>query len=107
MQRKEAAKSDIVLKALHEQSDLDALRREKRAILEEEKRLKALLDIEKTQTHRKQDMLAAQRAERQRHASKTEYRRDQNMQQLREHARQERELAIQKTMADGPVSDTW
>ena len=55
-------KNEIILKALSEQSDLDALRREKRAIQLEEKRLRALLDLEKTNGHRKQDLLAAQRA---------------------------------------------
>jgi hypothetical protein len=36
-----AAKQEIILRALQEDSDLDALRREKRAIAEEERRLKA------------------------------------------------------------------
>jgi len=65
-QQKAKVKNEIVLKALAESSDLEALRREKRAIQMEEKRLKALLDLEKTNAHRKQDLLAAQRAERQR-----------------------------------------
>lgn len=34
------AKQEIILRALQEESDLEALRREKRAIMEEEKRLK-------------------------------------------------------------------
>jgi hypothetical protein len=45
--RKEMAKNEIVLKALSEFSDLEALRREKRAILDEEQRLRALLTLEK------------------------------------------------------------
>lgn len=45
--RKERAKNEIVLKALSEFSDLEALRKEKRAILEEEQRLRALLALEK------------------------------------------------------------
>jgi hypothetical protein len=45
--RKEKAKNEIVLKALSEFSDLEALRREKRAILDEEQRLRALLSLEK------------------------------------------------------------
>ena len=40
-QRRSKAKNDIILKALSEFSDLDALRREKRAIIEEEQRLRA------------------------------------------------------------------
>lgn len=48
--RKERAKNEIVLKALSEFSDLEALRKEKRAILEEEQRLRALLALEKVLT---------------------------------------------------------
>jgi hypothetical protein len=39
--------------------------------------LKALLDLEKTNAHRKQDQLAAQRAERQRKQAIQEYNRSQ------------------------------
>jgi len=45
--RKQKAKNEIILKALSEFSDLEALRREKRAIMDEEQRLKALLSLEK------------------------------------------------------------
>jgi hypothetical protein len=45
--RKEKAKNEIILKALSEFSDLEALRKEKRAILDEEQRLRALLSLEK------------------------------------------------------------
>jgi len=38
--RTRAAKQEIILRALQEESDLEALRREKRAIMEEERRLK-------------------------------------------------------------------
>lgn len=38
--RQELAKQEIILRALQEESDLEALRREKRAIMEEERRLK-------------------------------------------------------------------
>ena len=54
-ERRERAKNDIVLKALSEFSDLEALREEKRAIMEEEARLKALLSLEKVKTHGKTD----------------------------------------------------
>ena len=40
--RQLAARQEIILRALQEESDLEALRREKRAIIEEERRLKAL-----------------------------------------------------------------
>ncbi|KAF0695780.1 Aste57867_13431 [Aphanomyces stellatus] len=77
-------KNDIILKALQETSDLEALRREKRVIMEEEKRLKALLDLEKTNSHRKMDMLAAQNAEKRRKQEKIEYRMKVRKDQLQE-----------------------
>ena len=45
-----------------ETSELAALRREKKAILMEERRLRALLDLGKSEQHAKADLLAAQRA---------------------------------------------
>ena len=90
--------------ALSEASDLEALRQEKRAIQLEEKRLKALLDLEKAGQHRKADLLvravrcegalllcrmqkrahcssprvqAAQRAERHRKSAKSQFYREQ------------------------------
>ncbi|ETV94960.1 hypothetical protein H310_11603 [Aphanomyces invadans] len=87
-------KNDIILKALQETSDLEALRREKRVIIEEEKRLKALLDLEKTNSHRKMDMLAAQNAEKRRKQEKIEYRMKQRKEQLSE--RDERYKALLK-----------
>lgn len=73
--RKEKAKQDIVLRALSEFSDLDALRREKRAIQEEEQRLRALLTLEKASVSNKADRLAAERAQRQRRGAKLNERR--------------------------------
>eukprot|EP01006_Ploeotia_vitrea_P067881 TRINITY_DN98811_c0_g1_i1.p1 TRINITY_DN98811_c0_g1~~TRINITY_DN98811_c0_g1_i1.p1 ORF type:complete len:253 (-),score=2.32 TRINITY_DN98811_c0_g1_i1:13-771(-) len=75
-ERKEKAKNDIILKALAEFSDLEALRREKRAIIEEEQRLKALLTLEKANKNAKADRLAAERAERQRLIAKLAHRRE-------------------------------
>jgi hypothetical protein len=69
VKRKEMVKGEIILQALSEVSDLEALRQEKRNILAEEKRLKALLDLEKAKTKRKQDLLTAQRAEKERKAA--------------------------------------
>uniref|UniRef100_A0A7S2V736 Trichohyalin-plectin-homology domain-containing protein n=1 Tax=Fibrocapsa japonica TaxID=94617 RepID=A0A7S2V736_9STRA len=94
--RKEKAKNEIILKALSEASDLEALRREKRAIHEEEKRLKALLDIEKTKAHRKQDLLAAQLGERQRKQTKSEFRRKNFQDALEAHLAQETAALRQK-----------
>lgn len=63
---RQAAKNDIILKALAEASELDTLRKEKKAIIEEEKRLKALLDIEKSKLRTKDDVIEAQRADKHR-----------------------------------------
>lgn len=87
--RKEKAKTDIILKALAEFSDLEALRREKRAIIEEEQRLKALLTLEKANQNAKQDRIAAERAERQRAQAKLAYRREQYMASIGEVVREE------------------
>jgi hypothetical protein len=86
--RKEKIKNEIVLKALSEVSDLDALRKEKRLIADEEKRLKALLIMEKAAAHTKADLMAAQRAERQRKQVQAQYRRA----RLREETQRRREL---------------
>lgn len=82
--------------ALAESSDLDALRREKRAILEEERCLKALVDIEKSSGHRKAQMLAALRAEKQRHATKAEFRRKVFTEALEDHLVREAEALRRK-----------
>jgi hypothetical protein len=74
--RKEKAKNEILLRALSEFSDLDALRREKRAIQEEEQRLRALLSLEKSSVSNKADRLAAERAQRQRRMAKLHERRE-------------------------------
>lgn len=76
------AKNEVILKALTESSDLELLRREKRAIIEEEKRLKALLDLEKTNSHRKMDLIAAKNAEKKRRQDKEDFRRRQRQQEI-------------------------
>mmetsp|Transcript_8891 Transcript_8891/g.15111 ORF Transcript_8891/g.15111 Transcript_8891/m.15111 type:complete len:219 (+) Transcript_8891:92-748(+) len=94
-ERRERAKNDIVLKALSEFSDLEALREEKRAIMEEEARLKALLSLEKVKTHGKTDRLAAERAQRQRRAAKGVYRRQEYRDSLDEVIKEE-SVALRK-----------
>ena len=69
---------------MSEFSDLEALRREKRAILEEERRLRALLALEKTNSVHKADRDAAKRALQRRHAAKAENRREVFRSQLEE-----------------------
>lgn len=94
--RAKAAKSEVILKALTETPDLELLRREKRAIIDEEKRLKALLDLEKTNSHRKMDLLAARNAEKRRRQEKEEYRRRQRQQELHEREARYKQLLKEK-----------
>lgn len=80
--KKEQAKNEIIIRALQEGNELGNLRMEKRKILDEEKRLKALIEIEKTNTHRKDSRQAAVLAEKRRHAAKIEERRIVNMEKI-------------------------
>ncbi|CEG49666.1 uncharacterized protein PHALS_07418 [Plasmopara halstedii] len=98
--RAKEAKSEVILKALTETSDLDLLRREKRAIIDEEKRLKALLDLEKTNSHRKLDLLVARRAEKHRRQEKEDYRRRQRQQALKKREEQYKQLLREKLALD-------
>lgn len=91
--RRSKVKNDIILKALQEASDLDALRAEKRLIMEEERRLKALIEVEKTNLNRKQDLMAAMRAEKQRKQMQQEFRRQKRM-QFEKEMREQRKLAL-------------
>jgi hypothetical protein len=100
--RKDQVKAELILKALAEENDLDALRAEKRAILQEEARIKALLELEKAKLHRKADMYAAIRAERQRHRAKKEYRRDKYVSLQKRRAQEERRI---KMASQGLVED--
>lgn len=95
-ERRERAKNEIVLKALSEFSDLEALREEKRAIMEEEQRLKALLSLQKVKTHGKADRLAAERAQRQRRAAKGVYRRQEYRDSLDEVVQEEAQALRKK-----------
>eukprot|EP00613_Pedinella_sp_CCMP2098_P000888 CAMPEP_0171624180 /NCGR_PEP_ID=MMETSP0990-20121206/18451_1 /TAXON_ID=483369 /ORGANISM="non described non described, Strain CCMP2098" /LENGTH=255 /DNA_ID=CAMNT_0012190651 /DNA_START=46 /DNA_END=813 /DNA_ORIENTATION=- len=103
-----AAKQDIILRALQEESDLEALRREKRAIMEEERRLKALLDLEKTNGHGKADRMAAVRAEKMRHSTKADYRRSQNLASIEDLRTRELDLLVFKHDLPEPTpSGSW
>jgi len=77
-ERRQNVKNQIILKALAEFSDLDTLRREKRAIIEEETRLKALLALERTAANvtAKADRLVAERASKQRKNARSQSRRE-------------------------------
>ncbi|RLN49090.1 hypothetical protein BBJ28_00021696 [Nothophytophthora sp. Chile5] len=99
--RAKQAKSEVILKALTETSDLELLRREKRAIIDEERRLKALLDLEKTNSHRKMDLLAARNAEKRRRQEKEEFRRRQRQEELEAREQQYKQLLKEKLALDG------
>lgn len=58
--------------------------REKRAIIDEERRLKALLDLEKNKLHTKEDFMAAVHADRQRRDAKEDYARKQRVEYVQE-----------------------
>ena len=96
LEQKARVKNEIILKALAESSDLEALRSEKKAIQMEEKRLKALLDLEKTNAHRKEDLLTAQRAEKQRKQEVSNHKRNQRLKEKMEADTISRELLMQK-----------
>ena len=102
-----ALQQQVIVRALREESDLDALRREKRAIVTEERRLKALLDLEKTRTRAKIDTQAAVRAERQRKAARGDLRRQKHNDQLRKRREQERDLLRVATEAPDNPDNTF
>lgn len=104
MERKrEEAKNAIILRALQEANELEALRREKRKILEEEKRLKAMIEIEKLNAQRKEDRIKAERAERKRKIDKTTGRVVLNKAVIRDRVKaQEKILRIKLNIEDPP-----
>lgn len=81
---------------MSEFSDLEALRREKRAIVEEEQRLRALLSLEKVTVDKKAERVAAERALKQRKAAKNMYRRMQYSDSLDEIVKEESEALRKK-----------
>ncbi|TMW69025.1 hypothetical protein Poli38472_001181 [Pythium oligandrum] len=99
--RADKAKQEVILKAITETSDLELLRREKRAIIDEERRLKALMDLEKTNSHRKMDLIAAKNAEKKRRQEKEEYRRKQRQQELEFREQRYKQLLKEKLALEG------
>jgi len=95
--QKNRVKNDIILKALQESSDLEALRAEKRLIMEEERRLKALIGMEKAKANKKQDLMAAMRAEKQRKQMKLEYRRQKRM-EFEQHMKDQSKQALMEKL---------
>ena len=90
--KREEDKNDIILRALQEANEIEALRREKRTILKEEKRLKALIEIEKLNTQRKDDRIRAERAERKRKRVKATARQARNKTMIDEHVKVEKDI---------------
>lgn len=89
-----------------EASDLEALRAEKRAIALEEKRLKALIDLERAKAHKKADMQAAIRAEKSRQAEKRKYEREQFSKMTAERLQMEQDMLREKHQAPIPKGPT-
>eukprot|EP00753_Platysulcus_tardus_P000845 PLAT10746.3.p1 GENE.PLAT10746.3~~PLAT10746.3.p1 ORF type:complete len:613 (+),score=334.17 PLAT10746.3:159-1997(+) len=102
--RKERIKNEIILKALAETSDLEALREEKRLIQLEERRLKALLDYERASSHRKNMLYKAQKAEKHRLAEKAAARRKAFRDKVFTRKRLEKEILAEKLMHTSPKS---
>lgn len=94
--RREREENETALRALQEGNELGNLRMEKRKIIDEEKRLKALIEIEKTNAHRKDDRQAAVLAEKRRHAAKVEKRREENMRVLNQRQETRRQMLVIK-----------
>lgn len=84
------------LQALSEFSDLEALRKEKRAILEEEQRLRALLSLEKVTVTGKADRIVAERAQKERHEAKFAIRRKNYRDSLDNIMEEERKALMRK-----------
>jgi hypothetical protein len=90
--KREEDKNNIILRALQEANEIELLRREKRHILEEEKRLKAMIEIEKLNAQRKDDRIRAERAERKRKRVKTTERQARNKSMIEEHVKIEQDI---------------
>ena len=105
--RRQDAKNEIILRALREANELDDLRRERRLILEEERRLKALCDIERTKAHRKEDRIAAVRAERRRIVAKNKHRLVENRNLLMEEEKTQKNILRLKHNISMPPDNTF
>ena len=90
--KRDEEKNRIILSALQEANEVDALRREKRKILEEEKRLKAMIEIEKLNAQRKDDRIRAERAERKRKRNKATLRQTENKIRIEDQLKIEQEI---------------
>ena len=93
-QKRNNVKNAILVRALEEANELDALRKEKRKILEEERRLKALMEIEKSRLKhdRRDNRMAAEIAVKQRRVAKSKFRQNLNKELIDDHKFVEKEL---------------
>mmetsp|Transcript_1990 Transcript_1990/g.2350 ORF Transcript_1990/g.2350 Transcript_1990/m.2350 type:complete len:155 (+) Transcript_1990:32-496(+) len=105
--RRDEMKNDIILRALQEANKLEALRREKRKILEEEKRLKAMIEIEKLNAQRKDDRVKAERAERKRKRKKMTSRQALNKSILDDRAKMEEKILRLKHNIESRPNNTF
>lgn len=105
--QKANAKNEIILQALSEANEIEILRKEKIKILQEERRLKALMEIEKTNSHKKQDRIKAVRAERQRKNTIVEYRRFLNKERIDQERENQREILRVKHEIRPPPDNTF
>jgi len=105
--KREEVKNDIILRALQEANELEALRREKRQILDEEKRLKAMIEIEKLNVQRKDDRIRAVRAERRRKRKKTSTRQALNKSMIDGQVKVERSILRVKHQIENPPDNTF
>ena len=89
----ECKKTKIIVSALQEETnEVDRLRHERRKLLEEEKRLKAMIEIEKLNARKKDDRIKAERAEMKRKRMKTTNRQIMNKMLIEE--RKEKEIDL-------------
>ena len=93
-QKHHQIKNTILVRALEEANELEALRKEKRKILQEERRLKALMEIEKNRLKhdRRDNRMAAEIAVRQRRVAKSKFRQNLNKDLIDDHKFVEQEL---------------
>ncbi len=105
--KREEDKNNIILRALQEANEIEALRREKRDILEEEKRLKAMIEIEKLNAQRKDDRIRAERAERKRKRVKATERQARNKTMIDKHIQIEQDILKVKHKIEGTIDNAF
>lgn len=85
-------KNDVVLETLAEPDDVDMLREQKRYLLLEEKRIKALIDYEKALAYQKQEHYEAINAEKHRREDKLREQRNMKLKKAAENKKLRQEI---------------